>query len=401
VAFSANGKLLASGGLDAKLRLWDVGSGSEVADFPHPYAHMRLLEFDPGGRYLASSNLVCDLPARTVAATLWGSGGRCGCFTPDGSTVLVGTAEGAVRSYSMAEMERARTAAAGPSRAVPAGAVTMNAQAVVVPGGQGDLVWGVTASPDGKWFATAAHDHTVNLWDGQTRKLVRTLRGHSNLVWCVAFSPDSRYLASGSAGPRGGEIRVWEAATGRQVYQCQGHQALVVAVAFHPSQPWLASAGNDGRVLLWDTQSQRDGQLLGEVHHFDQAVHGLAFRPDGCWLAAACHDRSVALWQCREGPPLSRPPERRLTEHDARVWAVAFSPDGKTLASGSEQGTVVLFDGETFERRVALRGAVVQVRGLSFSRDGELLAVAAFTADTLVWNLPRLRHRLAEMGLDW
>src|SRR5262249_59501652 len=99
--------------------------------------------------------------------------------------------------------------------------------------------------------------------------------------------------------------------------------------------------------------------------------------------------------------PLSRPPDRLLTGHDAPVWAVAFSPDGKTLASGSERGTVLLSDGETFERRVALRGGAVQVRCLSFSRDGELLAVAAYAADTLVWDLPRLRRRLAEMGLDW
>jgi hypothetical protein len=80
---------------------------------------------------------------------------------------------------------------------------------------------------------------------------------------------------------------------------------------------------------------------------------------------------------------------------------VAFSPDGKALAAGEEQGTVVLYGGETFERRLALRGGAVEVRGLSFSRDGEMLAVAAFTADTVVWDLPRLRRSLAEMGLGW
>jgi len=253
----------------------------------------------------------------------------------------------------------------------------------------------VAASPDGKWFATGAHDGTVNLWDGRTLKLVHALRGHSGLVWCVAFSSDGHYLASG-----GSEIKVWEVSTGRQVCDFQGHQRLVRSVAFHPSQPWLASAAGDGKVLLWDVESKGGGRLLGQVHKFEQAVYSLAFRSDGRWLAAACHDRQVALWQCNEAP-VARAPDRLLSDHSAPVWAVAFSADGKRLASGSEQGTVVLYDGETFEREVALRSGPIQIRCLSFSREGDLLAVSAYGANTRVWNLPRLRRGLAELGLDW
>jgi WD40 repeat protein len=69
-------------------------------------------------------------------------------------------------------------------------------------------VWGVAASPDGRWLGTSSHDRTVKLWDAQTLKLMRTLEGHRDVVWCVAFSPDSKTFASGSEGLKSGEVKV-------------------------------------------------------------------------------------------------------------------------------------------------------------------------------------------------
>jgi WD40 repeat protein len=80
---------------------------------------------------------------------------------------------------------------------------------------------------------------------------------------------------------------------------------------------------------------------------------------------------------------------------------VAFSADGRYLASGSDRGTVILWDGTTFARIVPLRGSTTQVLSLSFSRDGRFLAGGAYQGPTIVWDLPRLRRRLAEMHLDW
>jgi WD40 repeat protein len=83
------------------------------------------------------------------------------------------------------------------------------------------------------------------------------------------------------------------------------------------------------------------------------------------------------------------------------VYAVTFHPDGRWLASGSERGTIILWDGSTFERIVRLRSGTGQIRCLRFSADGGLLAATAYGLPTIVWDLAQLRRSLGEMGLDW
>jgi WD40 repeat protein len=217
-------------------------------------------------------------------------------------------------------------------------------------------------------------------------------------VWSVAFSPDSRTLASGS-----GDVRLWDVETGRLLHTFEGHERLVVGLDFHPRHPWLVSSAYDGSVRLWDVAKL---QPLGILHQFDRKanydsrVHNVKFRPDGRWLASTA-DARVALWEVGDVPPTPRPPDRFLEGHTSAVWALAFSSDGRTLASGAEQGVVILWNGETFERVVTLRAGQGQTRCVSFSRSGDRLAVASYYASTIVWDLARLRRSLADMGLDW
>jgi WD40 repeat protein len=94
-------------------------------------------------------------------------------------------------------------------------------------------------------------------------------------------------------------------------------------------------------------------------------------------------------------------PDHLLSGHAGAVWAVTFSRDGRYLASGSDDGVIVLWDGESFERVVTLRGPTDRIRSLSFSHDTDLLAGAALSSPTVVWDISKLRQSLREMQLDW
>ncbi|MCI0683250.1 MAG: protein kinase [Gemmataceae bacterium] len=402
LAFSADGRQLASAADDQTVRLWNLDSGTDRV-LARPDMPPTWLAFDPRDRYLACDAAVgvhvYDLKKNRGALAFLDNFNGCGAFASDGASLLIGASTGALGQFTIDKIEREFE---GPLPAKsPAGPRRVLHFSWLGPAGHPTRVWGIATSPDGRWFATAGHDQTVKLWDDQHR-LIRTLSGHKDLVWGIAFSPDGMLLASGSADRQGGDIKVWEAATGRLVWDWRGHGRLVVALAFHPRRPWLVSAALDGSVELWDTVA---GKSLGRLHQFDQAVNSLAFQPGGRWLAAACRDRSVALWDF-EAPalaaqPAPMAPERVLTGHKSAVWAVTFTPDGRRLASGADDGAIFLWDAERFEKVTALRAGIAGIRSLSFSQDGKYLAAAGYPSHGVIWDLDHVHRTLRDLSLDW
>jgi WD40 repeat protein len=384
--------------MDGSLRLWDATAGIEQGVLVAAGANLTGFAFDPLERWLLTLGrhhvALWDMQTHKLGAKAeMRTAFLSAQFLPDGSGFLLGTESSAVLQHSLAGLQQGRAVAQGAD-----GPIRFEPRTEVVPGGHSDTVWDMAASPDGRWIATASHDHKIKLWDTHTLELVRTLEGHQALVWCVAFSADSRYLASGSAQKGGGVIKVWEVATGRELYHVESDRALITALAFHPRRPWMVSGSGDGSVRAWDVEARRP---LGLLHQSEQGVHGLAFRPDGRCLAATFADGRVALWKWNSEPALPAVPDQVLSGEPAGLWAVAFSPDGRTLATGCDHGIVVLRDGNTFDRSATLRSNTKQIRRLSFSHDGRLLAGAAYAGPILVWDLERLRRSLREMDLDW
>jgi WD40 repeat protein len=148
---------------------------------------------------------------------------------------------------------------------------------------------------------------------------------------------------------------------------------------------------------MWDVGRRKS---LGLLHRLPKSVWSVAFRPDGQRLAAGCFDGTVALWDTSTLPSRPTAPQQVLIGPANRLMSVGFSGDGRYLASGSDQGLINLWNGQTFAQEVTLRGGGGEIRSLSFSPDGALLAGGAY-GPSIVWDLANLRHTLAEMGLDW
>jgi WD40 repeat protein len=397
LAFSPDGQTLAAGRYGSSVRLWNAETGADITVLEHQ-VFADFLEFSPDGRRITTNTwggeVFWDLATGKLSAQERGTNVRAARFLSDGSALVQAILGGSITVCRTADVDRAvlQAEAAAPAGSVK-GPASIESWDTIAQGRHTTAVWGLAASPDGRWLATAAHDGSVLVWDAATGRLSRTLAGHHSTAWGVAFSADSRLLASS-----GDEIKVWEVATGRELACGAAQERLVSAVCFHPTHPWLMSGCYDGTVRLWDRDT---GRALGVLYKADGAVNSVAISPDGRWAVACYADGHARVWDVSRPLTFPSPPDRMLDGHGGALWSAGFSPDGQTLATGSERGAIHLWDASTFEHLTTLRSGSGQIRSVSFSQDGSLLAGSAYVAATVVWDLAGVHKTLREMGLDW
>ena len=251
--------------------------------------------------------------------------------------------------------------------------------------GHRDWVFAV-AAPDEQRLVSASQ-HTVRVWNAQTFQPVNSQKRLGGAtVNSVALSPDARLVATGG---RRGQVRVWSLETKADTPQHTfgGFQSWVARVVISADNRMLAAAARDGRLRLFDLTNGRERKPL--VAQAGQPILSLAFSPGSDSLASGGHDRIVRLWN-----PATAARTAQLPAHKGIVTAVAWSADGKRLASGERHGQIKLWDSTRAEPLLlTLPGHSddrlgFSVTALAFSPDGRRLASGAYDKVVKLWELP-------------
>ncbi|NEZ55383.1 NB-ARC domain-containing protein [Adonisia turfae] len=417
VAYSLDGKLIATGSRDETIRLWDAETGQCMKTLPCPGSWVQTVVFSPDGQYLVSGGSDGAIRVWEVATSCcqWIWEGHCDRilalkFSADGQTLVSSSMDQATRVWDFASGDCLHTWEISINWTL---AMDLSSDgSTLVTGSDGNLVklwdlatgkcrftlpdyrsyvWSVAFAQDGQTFLTSSDDKTIKLWDLATGDCLQTWLGHSHFVWLTRFSPDGQSVVSASNDQT---VKVWDVTSGQCLQTLITYSNWLQSVAFSPDGEYLVSGGEDQQVRLWQTVT---GDCIRRLSGHTNQVSSVVFSSDGRYIASGSDDATIRLWNATSGEYL-----RTLRGHTDGVQSVVFSSVGNILASGSYDKTVRLWDVTSGECLQILAGHLQRIKAVAFSIDGAMVASGSDDHTLKLWAVGSgaCLHTLEGHG-DW
>ena len=371
LAFSPDGKLLASSSIDCTVKVWDTNAGRCLKTFTGKQQWIWAVAFSPDGQTIA-------IGGEDSIITLWN-------IHTDERRVLPGHH---FWIWSLAFHPHQNILASASYDLSIRLWDTDTGECLHTLRGHQNILFGVDFHPSGKIIASVSGDRTIKIWDVKTGECLNTLEGHTKSISSVAFNRDGKILASGSGDLT---IKIWDVKTGECLNTLRGHEQSIRNLKFAPNLNILATGDNNQVLKLWDVEGAK---CLKTWQGYTNFMLTTAISPDGKLLASGGSDKTVRIWDLKSEKLIS------TGTHDGSVWMVDFSPDGQTLASCSEDETIELWNVNTVKHQKTLKSHA-KIWTVKFSPDGKLLASGQQDGTICFWDSSRENLRCIEAHSLW
>jgi WD40 repeat protein len=402
--FSSDGSRIATGSGDETAKIWDAESGKELVTLRGHSSSVKSVVFSPDDKRIATGSLdktakIWDTESGKELMTLRHSDFVTSVrFSPDGRRIATGSLDKTAKIWDAEIGTELVTLREHTNIIMTSVAFSPDGRRIATGSWDAARVWdaesdkelitlrgyGVAFSPDGTRIATGS-DHTAKILDAESGTELVSLIGHSESMTSFAFSPDGKRIATGS-GDR--TAKVWDTKSGKELMTLRGHYDPVTSVAFSPDGRRIATAGGGKNPKVWDAESGTElVSLRGHLPYLTRVdlrhggVISVAFSPDGRRIATGDTENTAKVWDAKSGREL-----KILRGHSESVDSVGFSPDGRQIVTGSGDHTAKLWDAENGKLLVTLRGHSGAVTSVAFSPDGKQVATGSYDYTAKLWD---------------